>query len=173
MTKAKIRNKKKKDCGIVDFIMIQKHFFKELSGWINEMTDPRNPAYIKYTQSDYIFMGILKNACGVESMCQMDESFNEETCIEPLRILSGDKNLDEMPHADSLNFYLEKLSPTCLGKLRKRMIKSLLRNKSFYKIRLPGKYWRVIPDGTGLFYFKEKHCEHCLVTTVKTEDGKK
>ena len=35
-----------------------------------------------------------------------------------------------------------------------------------------GKYWRIILDGTGLFYFKEKHCENCLCTTRKTDDGK-
>lgn len=37
-----------------------------------------------------------------------------------------------------------------------------------------GKYWRVIIDGTGLFYFKEKHCANCLVETVtREENGKK
>lgn len=36
-----------------------------------------------------------------------------------------------------------------------------------------GKYWRVILDGTGLFYFKEKHCDNCLCTVRQTEDGKK
>lgn len=30
----------------------------------------------------------------------------------------------------------------------------------------------MILDGTGLFYFKEKHCENCLCTTRKTDDGK-
>ena len=45
-------------------------------------------------------------------------------------------------------------------------------NKSFYKGKLMGKYWRVTIDGTGLFYFKEKHCENFLVTKIKTEEGK-
>ena len=46
--------------------------------------------------------------------------------------------------------------------------------KSFNRTRLLGKYWRIIIDGTGLFYFKEKHCENCLVTTLtREEDGKK
>ncbi len=53
------------------------------------------------------------------------------------------------------------------------MIKKLIRMKSFGRARLLGKYWRVIIDGTGLFYFKEKHCENCLVATVtREEDGK-
>ena len=53
------------------------------------------------------------------------------------------------------------------------MITSLIRGKQFHKWRLQGKYWKVILDGTGLFYFKEKHCENCLCTVRTGEDGKK
>lgn len=31
----------------------------------------------------------------------------------------------------------------------------------------------VILDGTQLYYFREKHCENCLKTTVTDETGKK
>lgn len=172
LRKSKKRKIKKKDRGIVDFMMIQNHFFKELPKWINDMQDARHQSYIQYTQSDYVFMGILKNICSVQSMCQMEENFNEEECINTLRILSGNSELAEMPHKDSLNYYLEKLSPSCLSGIRKKMIKSLIRNKSFYRHKLLGKYWRVIIDGTGLFCFREKHCKNCLVTKVETKEGK-
>lgn len=76
LRKATKRKKKKKDKGIADFLMIQKHFFEELPQWINEMKDPRNPSYTRYTQADLIYMGLLKNICGQESMHQMDENFN-------------------------------------------------------------------------------------------------
>ena len=171
--KAEKRKKKEKDRGIVDFMKIVSYFFKELSFWINEMTDPRNPSYITYTQADLVWMGILKNVCSVLTMKSMEEQFNEKQCIHTLRIFSGDQRLEEMPHCDTLNYYLEKLSPFCLSDLRRRMVKSLIRNKSFYKGRLLGKYWRVVIDGTGLFSFKEKHCGNCLVTTIEREDGKK
>lgn len=170
--KSQKRDKKEKDRGIVDFAKIQNHFFHELPEWINQMEDPRHPSYILYTQADFIYMGILKNICSLESMRQMEENFNEQTCIETLRILSGDRKLEEMPHYDSLNYYLEKLSPECLSGLRRKMVKSLLRGKTFYRGRLLGKYWRVILDGTGLFYFKERHCEHCLCETTKGAEGK-
>lgn len=173
-TKKKKRTKKEKDRGIVDFMRIMYHFFEELPRWIDEMTDPRNPSYNTYTQSDLVFMGILKNVCAVKTMRSMEEEFNEEICIDTLKILSGDNNLQEMPHYDTLNYYLEKLSPKCLADVRKKMIKKLIRMKSFYRSKLFGKYWRVIIDGTGLFYFKEKHCENCLVATVtREENGKK
>ena len=173
MKKAEKRKQKQKDRGIVDFIRITKHFLGELPQWINEMEDPRHQSYVTYTQSDLVMMGVLKNVCSVESMRQMDEKFNEETCIETLRILSGDKKLEEMPHYDTLNYYLEQLSPECLSELRRKMINSLIRGKQFYKNRLLGKYWRVIIDGTGLFYFKERHCENCLSTTRIDENGNK
>lgn len=172
LKKAAKRKLKKKDRGVVDFMMIMHHFFADLANWINEMADPRNLSYIRYSQSDLLFMGILKNACSLKTMREMNENFNEETCIETLRIISGDPTLDEMPHSDTLNYYLERLSPTCLADVRKQMIKSLLRMKTFYRGRLLGKYWRVILDGTGLFYFKDKHCANCLAVKIKTEDGK-
>lgn len=167
------RELKKKDKGIVELMMIMRHFFKDLSNWIDDMADPRHPSYIVYTQTDLIYMGILKNICGVKTMRTMEEKFNKEECINTLRILSGDDKLDEMPHSDTLNYYLTKLSPKCLADLRKKMIKRLLSMKSFYSNRLLGKYWRVIIDGTGLFYFKEKHCNNCLVQTIKIDDTTK
>ena len=172
-TKEKKRKYREQDRGIWGIVFIIKHFFKNLSEWIEEMTDPRNQSYIAYTQSDYVYMGILKNVCGVKIMHSMEEMFNESNCIRTLKILSGDAGLQEMPHSDSLNNYLKELSPECLAELRRKMVKSLLRMKSFYSGRLLGKYWRIILDGTGLYYFKEKHCEHCLVTTHTGEDGKK
>lgn len=154
-------------------MMIINHFFSKLPIWIDEMKDPRNKSYIKYTQSDLVFMGMLKNMCGVKTMHSMDENFNEEESIRTLSLISGNRELNEMPHCDTLNYYLMKLSQDCLAQVRKKMISSLLRMKSFYSGRLLGKYWRVILDGTGLFYFREKHCENCLTKTVTLDDGKK
>lgn len=136
LRKAVKRKMKEKDKGIVDFVWIMRHFFGHLREWIEEMEDPRYPSYTTYTQSDLIFMGLMKNICSVESMRQMEEAFNEETCIATLRLLSGDTGLDEMPHYDTLNNYLAKLSPAGLAGLRKKMISSLLRGKQFYHSRL-------------------------------------
>ena len=172
MTKKEKRDRKKKDRGIVDFMMVSNHFFHSLKDWILEMDDPRNQSYTTYTQSDLGYMAILKNVCGQYTMREMDENFNRENCIDTLRLMSGNQKLQEMPHYDTLNYYLERLSPECLSNLRKKMVTSLIRGKQFNRNRLLGKYWRIILDGTGLFYFKEKHCENCLCTTKKMEDGK-
>lgn len=173
MTKRNKRAKKKRDRGIVDFMMVTHHFFRSLNKWFYEMSDPRHQSYITYTQTDLAYLAILKNICGQYTMRQMEENFNDEKCIDTLRIMSGNKNLDEMPHYDTLNYYLEKLSPECLAEIRRKMVTSLIRGKHFNRGRLLGKYWRIILDGTGLFCFHEKHCDNCLCSTKKTEDGKK
>ena len=173
MTKKEKRERRKNDRGIVDFMMVANHFFHDLTLWISEMADPRNQSYITYSQTDLGYLAIMKNICGQYSMRQMEENFNNDICIDTLRFLSGNEQLEEMPHYDTLNYYLEKLSPECIYELRKKMVTSLIRGKAFNKGRLLGKYWRVILDGTGLFYFKEKHCENCLCTVRTDENGKK
>ena len=135
------------------------------------MNDSRAEGYCTYDQADYGFQGILKNICGQKTMTSMDEMFNEETCIRILSLFSGNNELKEMPHKDSLNYYLSKLDPEELSRIREKMIKSLIRTKQFNNARLPNKAWRVILDGTGIHYYKEKPDEHCLVTRRKNEDG--
>ena len=144
MRKREKRERKKQDRGIVDFMMVTNHFFHALREWILEMDDPRNQSYITYTQADLGYMAILKNICGQHSMREMDDNFNKETCIDTLRLMSGNRELTEMPHYDTLNYYLEKLSPDCLSDLRKKMVTSLIRGKQFNRNRLLRKYWRVL-----------------------------
>ena len=169
--KDKRAERKSHDKGIVGLIKVLRHFFGEMNEWIEEMDDPRNESYITYSQQDLFYMGCMKNICTVESMKKMEDLFNEESCIRTLGILSGNEGLDEMPHCDTLNYYLSKLSPECLEEIRTKMVRKLIKSKVFNKAKLFNGDWRVILDGTGLFSFKEKHCENCLCQTSYDEDG--
>lgn len=133
MTKKKKREHKKEDRGIVDFMMVTNHFFHGLNDWIAEMDDSRNPSYITYQQTDLNYLAILKNICSQHSIREMEENFNEENCIRTLRLMSGNQKLEDIPHYDTLNYYLERLSPECLSELRKKMVVSLIRGKQFNK----------------------------------------
>lgn len=169
-TKAKKRAEKPEN-PLAAVFRILNHFFANFHMWISEMTDPRNEAYITYTQMDLIILAILKNVCSISSMRSMDENFNEDICIENLSKLTGDVALKEIPHYDTLNYYLERLSPEELSIVRAKMIKSLISNRVFDANKLFNKHWQVILDGTGLFYFKEKHCDNCLKEVHKNDDG--
>ena len=89
MKKREKRQRKNHDRGIVDLIMIINHFFHSLREWILEMDDPRHQSYVTYTQADLGYMAILKNMCAQHSMREMEGNFNKQTCIDTLRILSG------------------------------------------------------------------------------------
>ena len=169
----KKKRSEKSDNPLKCLLKIQKCFFSEMTHWIEEVKDPRNPAYTTYTQTDLIYLGILKNICSLESMRSMGEHFNEEICIRNLSIITGNAELKEIPHYDTLNYYLAKLSPQAIAGIRTKMVRALLRSKDFDNSRIQGKYWRVILDGTGVCYFKEKHCDNCLTTTTVNKDGTK
>ena len=151
-------------------LLIILHYFSDVSEWANKMDDPRHKSYVKYNQAHYFWLGIFKNLCNCESIRDVVNDFNEDTCIQLINILSGN-DVGEIPHGKSLNWYLSQLPPSELEEIRTQIIRRLIRSKVFNSSRLLGTYWRVILDGTGLFYFKEKHCEHCLFENHKNKDG--
>ena len=100
----------------------------------------------------------------------MTDDFNEEACIQLINIICG-CDVGNIPHGKNLNWYLSRLQPEELEDIRVQIIRRLIRSKVFNSSKLNGTYWRVIIDGTGLFYFKERHCDHCLFEDHKNEDG--
>jgi len=76
-----------------------------------------------------------------------------------------------MPHMDSVNNVMRKLPEEYLENLKMDMVKRLIENKIFHKLRLFGKYHMIAIDATHIMNVPEGHCEHCLYTTSKK--GKK
>lgn len=158
-----------------EFIKIQRHFFKDLQLHLSRVQDPRHQSYITYRTELLLLMILLKNACNLTSMRSMTNQFNKEACIENLRKLTGLETLEELPHYDTINNFLTQLPPEELEEIRTYMIKELFKKRCFENYRINGKYWGIIFDGTGLFSFDKKHCEHCLkrVFTNKATGEKK
>jgi hypothetical protein len=148
-----------------------KHFFPNLWKELSEVKDPRNRAYTTYDPEELLFCVMLKNMLALESMRRTDESLNTETCIENVyRALSKEKK-ENLPHHDTQNNFLEMLHISELEKIRKYMIGRLLSSRALENYRLLGKMYVILIDGTGLFKFNKRHCEHCLkreITNPKT-----
>jgi hypothetical protein len=141
---------------------IVKHFFKDLNARLKKVKDPRHQSYITYNAGIILILVILKNACNIKSMRDMTDSFNREECIENIKKAIDVEELEELPHYDTVNDFLSRLNPEELENIRTYMIKELLTKRSLEDFRINGKYWGVIVDGTGLYSFEEKHCDHCL-----------
>lgn len=175
MTRAEKREiKRKLNREIADFLKIQNHYFPDLIADIKKVMDGRNQNYITYEIEVILYMMLLKNICSIASMQEMNDTFNEDECVKNIYKILGLEEKEYLPHYVTINECLSKLDTGELEKIRKDMVYSLIRKKSFNDAKFLGKYWLVIVDATQLFRFKERHCEHCLTKTVNkgTEDEK-
>lgn len=146
-----------------DFLKIIKRFFPGLfRSFKNCDSDPRRQNRITYTTGTLLTVLFFKYVCSIVSMHSMTERFNYEPVIRNLLQLSGQNNLPDIPHYQTMNDFLSKLVPEFLEKLRCRIVHSLIRTNQFYSHRLKNKYWMVLIDGTGLYGGLRKLHSRCL-----------
>jgi hypothetical protein len=151
---------------IIEFLKVQNHFLPDLIEELGLVKDPRNQSYIDYAVEEILYTMILKNVCSITSMQGMTDKFNDDKFVENVCRILGKEPREFLPHYVTINECLERLEPEELNKLRKKMIYTLLRKRSFESARFLDKYWLVIIDATQLFSFNKKHCEHCLKKTM-------
>jgi len=63
------------------------------------------------------------------------------------------------PVHGTLDHFLEHVPPAAFAQLRTDMVRQLIRNKVLEPARLQG-YLVAALDGTGLYAFGRRHCEH-------------
>ncbi len=73
----------------------------------------------------------------------------------------GKNGKEYLPHAVTVNEYLERLSPDELQKVQQNQVYGLIRSKAFYGARFQKK-WLVIVDGTQLYSGSRKLNDGCL-----------
>lgn len=158
----------------VEFQKIETKYFKEFKKDLGKVEDPRHQSYIEYSMLEILYTMIMKNACNLQSMREMTESFNKKELIKNIGTVVGNEELEEIPHYVTINECLKRLNPEELEIFRTKMIKTLIRRKTFYEGRLLKKYWPVVVDATHICTFRKRHCKHCLTkTTTDKETGEK
>lgn len=153
-----------------EFLTIKKHFFKELFVQLKSVKDFRQTGKVIYSPDILLFTIIMKNCCSIITMNGMKNEFNTNNSIENMGKAMGYEELEELPHYDTINNFLKKLDNYQLEKIRKYMIKELLKKRSLEHYRYNDKYWTIAIDGTGMFSFNKRHCEHCLKRTFKNKE---
>lgn len=154
-----------------EFLVIQRHFFKEFTGKLKNVKDIRQKKKVKYEPDILLFMIIMKSCCSIISMNEMESTFNTNKSTENMsKALGYDEELEVLPHYDTINNFLKELEVNQLEEIRKYMIKEMLEKRSFEHYRYKNKYWKVAIDATGMYSFKEKHCEHCLIKRHKNKE---
>jgi len=145
-----------------ELLKVVKHFFRDLFEKLDDVEDRRHQSYITYSTAEILFIALLTHLMTINSMRSMTEEFNKEECIENIRKILDNQNLEELPHHDTINDFLEILPVDNLEKIRTYMIKELFKKRCFEKYRYLGKYWLIAVDATGIHSFSERHCPHCL-----------
>jgi hypothetical protein len=143
------------------------HFFPKLTRWLGTVDDPRNKNKIIYSPSHLLWLGIFLFLLRLGSKRKISYKLSTELFLQNLCILT--KNYDEKTaHHDTVEYFLTKLEPEQLYKVRHKMANRLIRSKCLNKFRLLDSYFMIAIDGTGHLVYKERHCPHCL---TKKKDG--
>jgi hypothetical protein len=170
MTRKQKRKKENEINYFGEFSKIKNHFFKDLNKKLAIVKDKRNQNYVTYAPEIILFTVIMKNVSGIVSMNKMTKDFNNDAVIENIAASLGYDSLEEIPHYDTINNFLKELEVSELEKIRDYMIRELFRKRSLEKYRLMDKYWCIAIDGSQLYSFNEKHCDHCLKKEYKNKE---
>jgi hypothetical protein len=89
------------------------------------------------------------------------------TLLKNLNRLAG-TDAEDLPHGDTVADYLAVLPYEELANLPAQMVQRLIRMRALEHGRIFGRYMIAI-DGTGIWTFSTRHCDHCLTQQQGTK----
>ncbi len=145
------------------------HFFPEFNVWLGGIRDHRHPLLITYELPTIVWLGLVMYLTRRGSRRQIGIELREGRCVEGLKVLSGQKGLEQVPHGDTLEHYMRKAEVSEFEKVNALMIRRLIRMRALEGARLQGHYL-VAVDGVHVCTFDYDHCPNC--TKRKHRNGK-
>lgn len=142
-----------------------RHFFPKLRHWLDTLPDPRDVSRSTYPLRSLLWVGMLLFLFHRSGRRRLRYDFKGNGALPNLNALA-ETELHTLPHPDTLAYLLERLSPECLDRLRRRMVRSLLRKRCLERFRLFNRYYLVAIDATGYLSSRKPHCDRCLRETL-------
>src|SRR5213594_3050363 len=138
------------------------HFFGPPNRFLAGVEDPRG-GHCDYPLPCLLFTGILMFLCHLGARRQIAFKFrdNAPSAANFARLFG----VEDAPHGDTLNHAFKNLDPLQVQKCVTRLVEILIRKKVLERYRLLDQYYVIAIDGTGIYSFSERHCEHCLTRT--------
>ena len=164
------REKLKEFKAICVLIRILKKYFPGLLEQLNSVNDPRNSSRTKYESDVIFFTRIIAAIFRLDSMRKLTAELNDENTILNVSKILKKPDLDELPHFNTINNFLEKFDPKELQKIIQMMVKRLMKMPEFRQDLYRKKYWLVAIDGTQLYQTDEEHSEGALFKVHKNND---
>lgn len=162
MSRKQERIKKKLENNpVVECNKIRKRYCPNLFQDFSKTKDPRHPGYTYYSNKEILGSMFYKGIGGIVSMQSMTYEFNRESVVKNIYQFIGEQEKEYLPHAVTMNEYLERLEPEELQKVQQKQVYGLIRSKAFYEARFRKK-WLVIVDGTQTYSGSRKLHDGCL-----------
>jgi len=140
------------------------HFWPDYRAWLAGVADTRVQELCTYGRQFLLIQGLMLFLLKLGSRRQVRFELDSPEALENLNRLSGCRQ-DTIAHGDTLDHFLGHVPPRALDSLRRDMVRRLIRMKALDDGRLLG-HFLVVLDGTGQFYFRHRHCRHCLTRTL-------
>ena len=105
------------------------------------------------------------------SRTRITNELRTESVCENLKALSGQEDLESVPHGDTTEYFSVRARLEDFEKLEAKMIRALIRSRALEKFRLLGRYYMITADGVHTYTFDYEPYPGC---PFKTDDeGKK
>ena len=132
-----------------------------MAAWLEEIRDPRDPRYAVFSLKLLLLLGVLMFLSHSGSRNHFNDQIRDAEALA--RTLAGLLGIEGevLPHIDTLDKVLRRLDLAQMEQLQARLIRRLIRMKALDDWRVGGRFLVAI-DATGLYSFRERHCEHCI-----------
>jgi hypothetical protein len=139
-----------------------RHFFPNLNDWLQSLPDSRVKEACLYETRFLAWWGLLLYLFQLGSRRQLNFKLDAlgTQVLANLNRLAGTHQQTRPVHG-TLDHFLDHVPAEAFAKLRTRMVRHLIRGKVLEPARLLS-YLPAIVDGTGLFSFRQRHCDQCL-----------
>jgi hypothetical protein len=142
------------------FVRTVRHFFPDLNDWLQALPDTRDPDALIYETRFLAWWGILLYLLQLRSRRQLNFKLDARgtQVLANLNRLAGTAQPTRPVHG-TLDHFLDHVRPDAFGRLCARLVQHLIRSKVLEAARLQGALV-VVGDGTGLYAFGRRHCDH-------------
>lgn len=139
-----------------------RHFFPNFNDWLQALPDSRIQPLCVYPTRFLAWWGLLLYVLQLGSRRQLNFKLGAHgtQVLNNINRLAGTE-LPTRPVHGTLDHYVGHVGPTGFAQLRTRLVRHLIRNKVLEAARLLS-YLVVVLDATGMYYFRQRHCDQCL-----------
>jgi hypothetical protein len=145
------------------FIRTVRHFFPEMSAWVDCLPDTRYQPMVIYNQRFLCWWALLMFGLGFSSRRSADNDVREleSHVLENLNRSAG-TDQQTLPVAKTVDHYIGHVGSSPFAQLPHCHLQRLIRTKALDHFRFKGNF--IVPiDRTGYLSFSHHHCPQCLI----------